>query len=61
MVDACAREIYAEWAACQHFELYEEVPRVLGELASRGVTHRSDLQLAPLPRIVSVAFRAARD
>jgi putative hydrolase of the HAD superfamily len=37
MVDACAREIYAEWAACQHFELYEEVPRVLGELASHGV------------------------
>jgi putative hydrolase of the HAD superfamily len=37
MVDPCAREIYAEWAACQHFELYEDVPRVLGELAARGV------------------------
>ncbi len=36
-VDACAREIYAEWAACQHFELYEEVPDVLRELAARGV------------------------
>jgi putative hydrolase of the HAD superfamily len=36
-LDACAREIYAEWAACQHFELYDEVPRVLGDLASRGV------------------------
>jgi putative hydrolase of the HAD superfamily len=35
-VDACAREIYAEWAACQHFELYDEVPRVLRELVSRG-------------------------
>ena len=28
-VDACSREIYAEWAACQHFELYEDVPDVL--------------------------------
>jgi len=37
MVDACAREIYAEWASCQHFELYDEVPRVLRELAARGV------------------------
>jgi putative hydrolase of the HAD superfamily len=36
-VDACAREINAEWAACQHFELYEEVPDVLRELAARSV------------------------
>jgi len=36
-VDACAREIYAEWAACHHFELYDEVPSVLRALASRGV------------------------
>jgi HAD superfamily hydrolase (TIGR01549 family) len=36
-LDACAREIYAEWAACQHFEMYEEVPRVLRELAGGGV------------------------
>jgi len=36
-LDACAREIYAEWAACQHFELYEEVPAVLRELAASGV------------------------
>jgi len=36
-VDACAREIYREWAACQHFELYEDVPDVLRELASAGV------------------------
>src|SRR6185295_8658304 len=32
-IDACAREIYDEWAACHHFELYEEVPAVLQELA----------------------------
>ena len=36
-VDACAREIYAEWAACQHFELYDEVPGVLRQLASAGI------------------------
>ena len=36
-VDACAREIYDEWAACHHFELYEEVPGVLRELAASGL------------------------
>jgi putative hydrolase of the HAD superfamily len=36
-VDAAAREIYREWAACQHFELYDDVPGVLRELASSGV------------------------
>jgi putative hydrolase of the HAD superfamily len=36
-VDDCAREIYAEWAACRHFELYAEVPAVLRELAASGV------------------------
>ena len=29
----CAREIYREWAACQHFELYDDVPRGAAELA----------------------------
>jgi putative hydrolase of the HAD superfamily len=36
-LDACAREIYAEWAACQHFDLYEDVAPVLRELAGAGV------------------------
>lgn len=36
-LDACAREMYAEWAACQHFELYDEVPDVLRELAAAGL------------------------
>ncbi len=36
-LDACARDIYAEWAACQHFELYEDVPEVLRELAAAGI------------------------
>jgi HAD superfamily hydrolase (TIGR01662 family) len=34
---ACAREIYDEWAACHHFELFEEVPGVLRELAAAGI------------------------
>src|SRR5437762_7961469 len=36
-LDACAREIYDEWAACHHFELYDEVPEVLRGLAAAGV------------------------
>jgi len=36
-LDACAREIYAEWAACQHFELYDDVPGVLREIAEAGI------------------------
>ena len=36
-VDACAREIYAEWAACHHFFLYEDVAPALQVLASRGL------------------------
>lgn len=35
-LNACAREIYDEWAACQHFELYDEVPQVLRVLAASG-------------------------
>src|ERR1700730_5025745 len=36
-IDDCAREIYEEWAACQHFELYDDVPEVLRELSSQGL------------------------
>jgi HAD superfamily hydrolase (TIGR01662 family) len=36
-VDACAREIYAEWAANQHFELYDDVPAVLQGLNDLGI------------------------
>ena len=36
-LDACAREVYLEWAACRHFELYEDVPDVLRELVAAGV------------------------
>ena len=36
-LDPCAREIYAEWAACQHFELYEDVAPMLRRIAAAGV------------------------
>ena len=36
-VDECSREIYREWAACQHFELYDDVPSVLRQLADSGL------------------------
>ena len=36
-LDACAREIYVEWAANQHFELYDDVPDVLRELTGAGI------------------------
>lgn len=36
-LDACAREIYDEWAACHHFHLYDDVAPVLRELARRGI------------------------
>ena len=36
-LDACANEIYAEWAACRHFFLYDDVMPALRALADRGV------------------------
>jgi putative hydrolase of the HAD superfamily len=36
-LDACAREIYAEWAACQHFELYDDVAPALRTLSGAGL------------------------
>jgi len=36
-LDDCAGEIYREWAACQHFVLYDDVAPVLRELAGRGL------------------------
>ena len=36
-VEACAREIYQEWAACQHFLLYEDVPAGLKALSERNL------------------------
>jgi putative hydrolase of the HAD superfamily len=36
-LDACAEEIYSEWAACQHFFLYDDVAPALRALATRGL------------------------
>jgi HAD superfamily hydrolase (TIGR01662 family) len=36
-LNACAREIYTEWAASQHFELYDDVPAVLRGLTAAGI------------------------
>jgi putative hydrolase of the HAD superfamily len=36
-VDAAARDIYAEWAACRHFTMYDEVPGVLRALHASGL------------------------
>jgi HAD superfamily hydrolase (TIGR01509 family) len=35
-VDACAREIYREWATNHHFEMYDDVVETLDALAQRG-------------------------
>ena len=35
-LDACATQIVREWAACQHFFLYDDVTPVLQELGGRG-------------------------
>jgi putative hydrolase of the HAD superfamily len=36
-VEVCAEHIYGEWAACHHFELYDDVPGTLREVAGRGI------------------------
>jgi putative hydrolase of the HAD superfamily len=36
-LDACARHVYAEWAACQHFFLYDDVAPVLRRLDADGL------------------------
>ena len=35
-LDACAREIYEEWAACRHFTLYEDVRPAFAALCEAG-------------------------
>ena len=36
-VQTCAEEIYDEWAANRHFELYDDVPATLQIIAKRGI------------------------
>ena len=57
-VEAAARDIYAEWAACHHFTMYDDVPGVLRTLHAVGPEDRVDLELASLPRLVPDPLRA---
>ena len=36
-LDACAREIYDEWAECRHFSLYPDVKSVLQDFHKQGL------------------------
>jgi HAD superfamily hydrolase (TIGR01662 family) len=36
-LDACAREIYDEWAVCRHFILYDDVKTALRQLHEQGL------------------------
>jgi putative hydrolase of the HAD superfamily len=36
-VERAARDIYDQWAACHHFEMYPEVPEVLRSIRATGV------------------------
>ncbi|MEQ1897968.1 MAG: HAD family hydrolase [Vicinamibacterales bacterium] len=36
-LEACAREMYDEWALCHHFHLYDDVRPVLQHLADEGI------------------------
>ena len=36
-IDRASRDIYDEWAACQHFSLYDDVDDVVRELHGRGL------------------------
>jgi len=36
-IERVAREIYDEWAACDHFTMYDDVPDVLRELHASGL------------------------
>jgi putative hydrolase of the HAD superfamily len=36
-IDSAARDIYDQWSACHHFELYDDVPDVLRRLHASGI------------------------
>ncbi|HEY6507556.1 MAG TPA: HAD family hydrolase [Vicinamibacterales bacterium] len=36
-LNACAKEIYVEWAACHHFHLYDDVAGVMEQLSAGGI------------------------
>jgi hypothetical protein len=49
-VDACAQEIYAEWAGSHHFELYDDVPAACGrspDAASGSASSPTAIDVSP--------------
>ena len=68
-LDACARQIYDEWASNHHFELYDDVPAALEGLAAASIrvgiisnSHRrleSFLSHFELERLISAAVSSA--
>jgi HAD superfamily hydrolase (TIGR01509 family) len=68
-LDACAEEIYREWAGCHHFALYDDVLPTLRALRARGLsiglisnTHRSLETFAShfeLDRLVSASVSSS--
>ena len=57
-VERAARDIYDEWSACHHFEMYEDVPDVLRELHARRLQDRAHLEHAALADGVPDPLRA---
>ncbi|HSK09213.1 MAG TPA: HAD family hydrolase [Vicinamibacterales bacterium] len=68
-LDACAAAIYREWAACHHFQLYDDVLPTLRGLHARGLriglisnTHRSLVDFAnhfELDQLVSASVSSS--
>ena len=60
-VDECSREIYREWGACQHFELYDDVSLVLQQLADAGyrigLITKADLITRDIPLFQEIGRR----
>lgn len=62
VLNACAAEIYVEWARCHHFHLYDDVADVMRQLADIGIkvglisnSHRSLDELRSHFRLGEVA------
>ena len=59
-VERAARDIYDQWSACHHFEMYEDVPEVLRALARVGREDRPHLEHPALADGVPEPLRARR-
>jgi HAD superfamily hydrolase (TIGR01662 family) len=62
VLNACAAEIYVEWARCHHFHLYDDVADVMAQLSAAGIkvglisnSHRSLEELRTHFRLGDVA------